>query len=133
MVILFICTSVGGIVGVLWCHQQRCRSTPVMVVCGSRSLVKRFCYMVLYGLLSTAAVFVEKCKGRVPNGPSLSSLFNDGRADVVQLGGGSLMAGAAVMVRIVRCLFLRESCIEFSTRGVWGCSTKKYLLWNLLS
>jgi len=58
------------------------------------------------------------------NGPSLSSLLNDGRADVVWLGGGSPMAGVAIMVRIGRSLFLCDFHIEFSTRVVLGHSMK---------
>jgi len=62
------------------------------------------------------------------NGPSSSSLLNDGRADVVRLGGGFPTARAAVMVGIRQSLFLREYCVEFSTRGVFGSFNKKSAL-----
>ncbi len=61
------------------------------------------------------------------NGPSSSSLVNDGRANVVGLGGGSPMARVAIMVGIKRSLFLCEYCIEFSTREFFGSSNKKVI------
>ena len=59
------------------------------------------------------------------NGPSSSSLLNDGRADVVRLGGGFPTAVAADMVGIGRSLFLRGYRVEFSTRGIFESFNEK--------
>ncbi len=68
MVVETIYTCFGGVGGKVWCRQQWCRSTRVMVVCCCGSLGVRFCYVFCYVVLSTTAVFGVKCKQRVADG-----------------------------------------------------------------